>query len=332
MEAGRGLRVNASGARDMLARPARGRLLIASGRILVTGANGHLGRRLLRRLAGACGVRAAVRSERAAEAVRAAGAEPAPEVVVLDYGDAERLAAAARGCTHAVHLVGILKEGRASRYADAHEASCAALARAADAAGLRRIVYPSILGSRPDAANACLASKGRAEQILLAAKTPAVVLRLPMVLGEGDFAARSIRREAEASVALLVRGGASLEQPIYAGDVVLAIERALEAPGLDDAALDLAGPESLAHRALVERAGGLLVCRPRVVPLPRALAMAGAWLAERLLADPPLTRAMLGVLDGDDRVDPSEACRRLGIELTPLDEVLRRTVARGGAA
>ncbi len=306
--------------------------MIASGRILVTGANGHLGRQLLRRLAGANAVRAVVRSTRAAEAVHAAGVEPAPEVVVLDYGYAERLAAAARGCTHAVHLVGILKEGRASRYADAHEASCAALARAADAAGLRRIVYPSILGSRPDAANPCLASKGRAERILLGAKTPALVLRLPMVLGEGDFAARSLRREALAPFTLLVRGGASLEQPIYAGDVVLAIVRALEAPGLDDAALDLAGPESLPHRALVERAARLLAHRSRVIPLPRALALAGAWLAERLLADPPVTRAMLGVLDHDDRVDPSEACRRLGIALTPLDEILRRTVARGGAA
>jgi NADH dehydrogenase len=305
--------------------------LTASGRVLVTGANGHLGRRLLSRLAER-GVRALVRSQRAAEAVRAVGALPAPEVVVLDYGDAERLAEAARGCTHAVHLVGILKEGRASRYEDAHEASCAALARAADSAGLRRIVYPSILGSRPDAANACLASKGRAERLLLGARTPAVVLRLPMVLGEGDFAARALRREAIARFALLVRGGACLEQPIYAGDVALAIERALEAPGLDDAVLDLAGPESLAHRELVARAARLLGRRPRVLPLPRGIAYAGAWLAERLLADPPLTRAMLGVLDSDDRVDPSEACRRLGIALTPLDEMLARAVAHGGAA
>jgi hypothetical protein len=33
---------------------------------------------------------------------------------------------------------------------------------------------------------------------------------------------------------------------------------------------------------------------------------------------------MLGVLDHDDAVDPSDATRRLGIELTPLDETLRR--------
>jgi NADH dehydrogenase len=297
------------------------------GPVLVTGANGTLGRRLLRRLAGTHALRAVVRSERAAAAVRsaAAGAASAPELLVLDHADAQRLGAAASGCTHAVHLVGILKETRTSRYRDAHERSCEALARAADASGLRRIVYPSILGSRPDSTNPCLASKGRAERILLDARAPALVLRVPMVLGEEDHAAAALRARALSARALLLRGGASLEQPIDAADVVEAIARGLDAPGLDDAVLDLAGPESLSQRALVARAAAVLgVAAPRVLALPRSLALAGAWLAERLLADPPVTRAMLGVLDHDDRIDPAEACRRLGITLTPLDETLRR--------
>jgi uncharacterized protein YbjT (DUF2867 family) len=148
------------------------------------------------------------------------------------------------------------------------------------------------------------------------------------VLGENDHAAVALRARARSSTALLVRGGASFEQPIYAGDVIEAIVRGLDAPGLDDVALDLAGPESLTHRALVARASAILGRRPpRVVPLPRAVAFAGAWLAERLLADPPVTRAMLDVLDHDDRVDPADACRRLGISLTSLDEALRRCLA-----
>jgi len=292
-------------------------------RLLVTGANGNLGRRLLARLAGGRALRAVVRSERAAAGVRGLGVEPEPEIRVLDYGDPQALASAARGCTRAVHLVGILKQGRASRYEDAHERSATALASAAEAAGLRRIVYLSILGARPDAGNACLASKGRAERILLGARTPALVLRVPMVLGEGDFASRALRREALAPVAWLVRGGASLEQPIYASDVVEAIARGLDAPGLDGAAIDLAGPESLTHRALVERAAAVLGRRAHVLGLPKGLALAAAWLAERLLADPPITRAMLEVLDHDDRIDASDAARRLGLSLTPLDAMLR---------
>ena len=296
------------------------------GRVLITGANGHLGRRLIAKLAGRRPLRAVVRSERAADQVRALPQAQQTEIVVLDYADAEALTQAARGCSHAIHLVGILKEDSTRRYAVAHEATTRALAQAAEAQGLRRILYLSILGSHPESANACLASKGRAERILLEAKTPALILRVPMVLGEGDFASRALRAQAKASIVPLLRGGRGREQPIYAGDVVEACAHGLSEPDLDDLALDLAGPESLSRRALLERSARLHGRRPRVLPLPFALNLALAALLETLLRDPPLTRAMLGVLDHDDDIDPSEACARLRLELTPLDEMLRRCV------
>jgi len=296
-----------------------------TGPVLVTGANGHLGRRLLRRLAGERAVRPVVRSRRAADQIEALDLSDSPPVSILDYGDPAALTQTLHGCTHAVHLVGILRENSTSRYADAHERATCALASAAAAAGLDRIVYLSILGSEPGSANACLASKGRAEQILLAARTPALVLRVPMVLGEGDFASRALARRARASTAPLTRGGTSLEQPIYAGDVVEAIVAGTMRTGLDDLCLELAGPESLPHRQLVARAAAAAgVAGPRMLPVPYALNHALAWLFEKLAKNPPLTRAMLGVLDHDDAIDPSEACEKLGIELTSLDEMLRR--------
>ena len=54
-----------------------------------------------------------------------------------------------------------------------------------------------------------------------------------------------------------------------------------------------------------------------------------AFAAEKLLSDPPLTRAMLGVLDHDDEIDPKPACDELGIQLTPLGETLLRCVGPG---
>ena len=92
-------------------------------------------------------MRALVRSERAAAAVRALPEHARPEVAIVDYTDAASIARQAAGCDAAVHLVGILKETRANRYADAHERPCEALAAAADRCGLRRIVALSILGA-----------------------------------------------------------------------------------------------------------------------------------------------------------------------------------------
>jgi NADH dehydrogenase len=304
-----------------------------SERILVTGANGHLGRRLLERVARAPGgsqrLRALVRSQAAAAVLERLAGDVRPEIVIVDYTDSEALARAAAGCAAAVHLVGILRETRSSRYADAHEATARALAEAAPRAGLRRIVYLSILGSNANAANACLASKGRAEDILLAGATPALVLRVPMVIGAGDFVSRTLRKQARARVVPLLRGGSGREQPIDADDVVAAILAGLERPGIGREALDLAGPESLSRRDLLARTARLWGRRPSVIPLPFALEYAFAFAAEKLLANPPLTRAMLGVLDHDDDIDVKPACDRLGLELTPLDETLRRCVGPG---
>ena len=305
-------------------------------RILVTGANGHLGRRLIERVAREPGgrrrVRALVRSQAAAAVLERLPDALKPEILIVDYADTEALARAAAGCTGAVHLVGILRETRGSRYADAHEATTRALAAAAPRAGLRRIVYLSILGSHAGAANACLASKGRAEDILLAGETPALVLRVPMVIGAGDFVSRTLRGQARARLVPLLRGGRGREQPIDGDDVIAAILAGLERPGVGREALDLAGPESLSRRELLARSARLWNNDPRVIPLPFAFENALAFVFEKLLPDPPLTRAMLGVLDHDDDIDPRPACERLGLKLTPLDETLRRCVGPGSEA
>lgn len=289
--------------------------------LAITGANGHLGTRILTERTHAP-VRALVRSARAAGQVRALAGD---DVRVVDYRDPAGLAAALAGCSGVIHLVGILKESAAARYVDAHERTCAALAEAAADAGVARIVYLSILGAAPAEPNACLASRAAAEQILQRGPVPATVIRVPMVLGEGDYASRALRARARRAWNLVLRP-ASLEQPIYAGDVVAALlAAAARSDGPD--LFELAGPESLPRAELIRRAAAVLGRRTRVVGIPLGAGLAAAGLLERLPGDPPVTRTMLGVLDHDDCIDPEPAARALGLALTPLDEMLRRCVA-----
>lgn len=295
--------------------------------ILLTGANGHLGVRLIRSLAArgasAPRVRALVRSRRAADTLEALPEACRPEIHIVDYGDAEAIETAARGCQRIVHLIGILKETRSARYVDAHENASRALAQAAVKVGARRIVYMSILGAGPEARNSCLASKGRAERILLDCAVPTTVIRVPMVLGPGELAAFALCGKIRAPFVALVRGGATLEQPIDAQDVTRAIEKALWDETDHNAVLDLAGPECLTHRELVCRAAALIAKKPRILSVPMAVVSLFARVAARFASNPPLTPAMLGVLEHDDRIDPEPACKRLGLTLTPLDETLR---------
>lgn len=292
--------------------------------ILITGANGNLGRRLIGALAGRVPVRAVVRSERAAGQLDGSPGEV--DVRIIDYLDQEAMTSAASGCSGVVHLVGIIKESASSSFEDAHERTTSVVVEAARRAGVESLVYLSILGSRPEAANDCLASKGRAEAIIEASGLPALILRVPMVLGEGDYATRALGQRASGRVAFQFRAD-SLEQPIYAGDV---LEAVLTGLGLGDAGAvtgtyDLAGPESLSRRALTHRAAEVLGNRlPSVISLPIGLGMALAGLLERLSSQPPVTRAMLGVLDHDDHIDPGPTLAALGLTLTPLNEALRR--------
>lgn len=284
-------------------------------RVLVTGANGHLGRRLLKQLPAP--TRAVVRSEAAAATL----ADHA-DVRIVDYADAEALRGACTGCSRVVHLVGIIKESDRATYASAHEDASRSLLRAASDAGIRRIVYLSILGADGNSANACLASKARAETILLESAIPSLVIRVPMVLGEGDYASAALLAKASRRVVFEFRAS-SLEQPIYAGDVVDAVLAGLATHG-PLGVLELAGPRSLSRRDLIALASG--VGSP-VVSLPLGLGYALAWALERLGSNPPLTRAMLGVLDHDDDIDPRPGVEALGVRLTGLAEMLARISA-----
>ena len=245
-------------------------------------------------------------------------ADSGAEVRLVDYGDRDALAAAAVGCEAAVHLAGIIKETAGNRYVDAHEGTARALSGLDD---IRLIIYMSVVGAARDSRNACFASKAAAESLLLAGGATRV-LRVPMVLGEGDYASLALGRRASAPVSFTFRAG-SFEQPVYAGDVVDAIVALLEradAPEL----IELAGPERVTRRELTRRAGAILSRRARLISLPVGIGRMLAAMFEGLSANPPVTRAMLDVLDHDDNVDVARVCESLGLELTTLDETLRR--------
>jgi len=292
---------------------------------MITGANGHLGRRLIAQLSGKMTIVAVVRSAQAAQRLQEYAQRSGLIIHVLDYTDTQALQKAAAGCTYIVHLVGIIKESSSSQYEQAHEATCQTLVAAADNKALKIIIYLSILGSHPQSSNTCLASKGRAEQILLDSGLPVLSLRVPMVLGEGDFAAHALKSRAGKPLSIVFRAS-SVEQPIYAGDVVNAICAGLGPVSELLPKMDLAGPEALTRGALTRKAAKVMNRKTWVVSIPLWVGMLLAGTLEIISANPPVTRAMLGVLDHDDCVDTGENSDALGIQVTDLDEMLGKVL------
>ena len=85
--------------------------------------------------------------------------------------------------------------------------------------------------------------------------------------------------------------------------------------------------EVLTREDLIKKTAETAGVRVKVFSIPLSFGITLAWVFEKVFADPPITRDMLGVLDHDDNVDPKPTCKQLGIELTPLEEVLKTTMA-----
>ena len=292
-------------------------------RLLITGANGHLGIRLIRRINETRPndeVVAIVRSEKAAASLRQEGLEV--NIRVVSYTDSAGINLTGQGAEVIIHLVGIIKESATNTFEMAHQKTSAALVEAnLDAS---HIVTLGILGSELSSANSCFVSRAASDAILQAGPIPTTVIRVPMVLGPGDYASRALAKNAASGLALCFRSS-SLEQPIYSMDVVDAIMSAVSLIPADRI-IELAGPESLMRKALIERAGRLLGNKPTVISLPIALGYSLAWVLEKTSSNPPVTRAMLGVLDHDDAINTSAGTNQLGLTLTPLDEMLRNVL------
>ena len=335
-------------------------------KIAITGANGHLGQRLIGELCQQHEVLALVRSEHAVQAILAR--YPASvSCVVVDYTDAGSLADAIGDAEALVHLVGIIKESATNTFYQAHEATSQALVEMFEVpipadqdktgtrtitghAHLRHIVYLSLLGVDKQSDNSCFSSRAMAEDILKRAPVNVSIIRVPMVLGEGDFASASLAKRVIKKYCFVLRG-ASLEQPIYAGDVIRALVNRLEMsvqlgekPGVPESetpgesvdlqpalttktTIELAGPESLTRTQLTKRAAAKLGFNPTVISVPQFLIVMLAWVFEKCSKNPPVTRAMLGVLDHDDNIDVKPALAQLGISLTSLDQTLACVLA-----
>ncbi len=264
--------------------------------IVITGAAGYIGSHAAAALAeGASPLRVLVRPTTEPEALaflQALGAE-----IVLDRADDPRaVERACAGCRAVLHCIGGIQPPRPGDFHSLHEGPAEALAKAAQATGLERIVLVSAIGATHGADNAYHLSKARAEAILRASASTTIVVRPSLVYGragglkDSKLMARLAARLRGGLPLPLPGGGRSLIQPLFVGDLARALAlSAAEGVGEVDRPVLLGGPERMTLRAWVERLGEVLGVRPRLIPLPRAAAVALAAVAERVASDPHIT-------------------------------------------
>ena len=291
-------------------------------RIIVSGANGYIGKAFLRRILeiGHAQIRALVRSEKAKNELITDFR--GLDVMVVDYLDRRSIDSALLEGAHLFHLVGAIRETRKFSFRAIHEDVCHAIVNASTR--LSKITSLSVVGASSQSLNSCLKSRANADYVFDKSDVSTAVVRIPMVLGGNGHASQALRKNVRKRFIFSFRASC-LEQPIFLDDVVDILCESLKNRSLEGL-FDLGGPESITRRELIRIASKIEGMNPIIISLPLVLGNVLAWLFEKVQKEPVISRATLGVLDHDDNVDNSDALTAVGLSLTPLDVMLRKVL------
>jgi uncharacterized protein YbjT (DUF2867 family) len=217
---------------------------------LVTGATGYIGGRLMRRLiADGRDVRVLARNP--------AALERAPVAVVQgDVIKGTGLRRALDGCETAYYLVHSMERaaGPNGAFADLDRRAADNFARAAQEAGVDRVVYLGGLVPEGGALSPHLRSRLEVEEILLDAIPDSVALRASIVIGARSSSFQLLVRLIERLRVLLMPAWRdNRTQPIDERDAIEYLARAPITPAAAGRSLDIAGPDVLTYAQMMER-------------------------------------------------------------------------------
>jgi len=168
-----------------------------------------------------------------------------------------------------------------------------------------------------------------AEDTIRASGLEWTIIRPTMIYGTS--ADRNMARLLDAvrrlPVVPLPGGGTGLQQPVHVDDLAAAIVAALDRPTCAKRAYDVAGPDPLTFRNVVEEAGAAVDRRPKLVPVPLSPVVGIVRLYEALAPSPRLRSEQVARLAEDKAVDIGPARADLDFEPRSFADGIRAEAA-----
>lgn len=230
--------------------------------ILVTGATGYVGGRLVPRLLEA-GYRVRLLVRGGAKRLAGRPWQNDVEIVEGDVLKPETLTDALAGVDAAYYLIHSMGGSKKFRQRD-HDAACN-FSKAAATAGVNQIIYLGGLGDKDQQLSEHLKSRQETGEALRTTSVPVTEFRAGMVVGSGSLSFEMLRHLVERiPVMICPKWAFNKTQPIAIRDVLSYLVAALETDNCKDCIVEIGGPTVLTYADMLRRYA-------KVRGLPRAI-------------------------------------------------------------
>jgi uncharacterized protein YbjT (DUF2867 family) len=286
---------------------------------LVFGASGYIGTNLVPRLlAAGKRVRATARNPEVLEGRGWQG----PELVAADALDPASLGPALAGVDTAYYLVHSMASGK--DFAALDREAAGNFARAAAAAGVRRIVYlGGLLPDRPRSEH--LKSRAETGDILRSSGVPVTEIRAGMIIGPGS-AAYEVIRDLVNHLPLMVTPSwvRSKSTPIALDDLLDDLVEVADCEAAAGGTFDVGGPEIVTYEQIMRCYGNLVGRKPRIFGVPVLTpGLSALWLSLITSVPTGIARALVQGLEHDFIARDRELRALLPRRLHGLEDAIR---------
>jgi len=300
----------------------------ASGRVLLTGATGYVGGRLLVELEKR-GVPLRCMVRRPGALARRVSAST--EIAVADALDAAAVARALGGVRTAYYLIHSMGQGE--DFAEKDRQAARIFGAAAREAGVARIVYLGGLGGGGRLSEH-LESRRETGEILRASGVPVVSFEASIVIGSGSLSFEMIRALVERLPVMICPRWVSVEaQPIAVEDVVAYLAGAIDLPPGAERVYEIGGPERVTYAGLMGEYARQRGLRRWLIPVPVLTPrLSSLWLGLVTPLYARVGRKLIESLRTPSVVRDDAARRAFPIEPRGVAEAIRRALANEDAA
>ncbi|HET7354806.1 MAG TPA: SDR family oxidoreductase [Gaiellaceae bacterium] len=288
--------------------------------VLVTGATGYVGGRLLNAL-----LERPVDVRCLARRPKAIAARDGLEVVAGDALDPEAVLRALEGVDTAYYLIHAM--GSAGGFERLDRDAATIFAEAAREAGVRRIVYLGGLGDGPDL-SAHLASRQEVGNLLASTGVETIEFRASIVIGSGSLSFELVRSLAERlPVMITPRWVETRAQPIAIEDLIDYLVAALDLEARGSEIFEIGGPDAVTYGELMREYARQRDLRRVFVRVPVLTPrLSSLWLGLVTPLNARIGRKLIASLPHETVVHDSSALERFPIRPRGYREAIARAL------